>query len=423
MSQIVNIFSIMRFMNKLIDYFLENGKLNYTILFFLIFLGVSSYIKIPKELVPLTELDQISIRGSYSGSSASTLDGFVVSEIESNLDSLSDVDRVVSVIKDGSFDITLELQDGADVDEILDDVKDILSSSTRSLPSDMNTPVAKIVKRSRVLYSFSLFGEDEHRLMELAKQIKYDISRFEFINSVTIVPEQDQEVIIELENEKLVAYGVSPTEVISIIKKLNYIYPVGQIDDGANKLYLKSNESKLNAGYWASLMIELSGKKLYLSDIASIRVEYPEKEIIARTNNKTSLAIRVFKNEEGNSMDISKNIQKYLHQTIDKNPEFGMELSRDASKPVSDRLDSVISNITFGILLVGMAMYFLISPRISIVVALGIPLSFIIGIIVLYYQGTTITMISMLAILITIGVIVDDSIIISEIIQRYIDEG
>ncbi|MEJ5168675.1 MAG: efflux RND transporter permease subunit, partial [Arcobacteraceae bacterium] len=114
-------------MEKVIRYFIEHYRLNHTILVFIIFMGIFSYFQIPKELFPNVKLDTILVKGEYQGASSDSLNNFAVTEIENQLKTVSDIKCITSTVKNGSFDIELELQDGVNKYETLNEVKDAIS--------------------------------------------------------------------------------------------------------------------------------------------------------------------------------------------------------------------------------------------------------------------------------------------------------
>ena len=116
-------------MGKIIEYFLKNSRLNYTLLLFILIMGVFSYIKIPKEMFPTVTLDSIQVSGSYSGASADNLNNFAVKEIENQIDTISGIEKVTSTIRNGSFTIEVELQDGVNKQQVQNDISDAVSKA------------------------------------------------------------------------------------------------------------------------------------------------------------------------------------------------------------------------------------------------------------------------------------------------------
>ncbi len=412
-------------MHKLIEYFIHNKRLNYALLVFLLYLGVSAYINIPKEIFPNVELDKISVKGSYSGASAANMDKMAVRDIEDAISNINGIDKTETTITPGSFSITLTLNEHSNRINLLNKVKDSISYSRQYLPSDMLEPTATLVDKSRSLIKLSV-SSDKLSIGELtviAQEIKSKLSRVKNISEISIRGDSNEEVTIRVNSEAILAYGLNPASVTSAISNLSYIFPIGSIEESGNFAFISTVNGKANVKEWQESILEIDSKYVKLGDIAEIEIHYPQTTTLSSFNNNPTLTLVISKGELGNSIELSKELRKYVKK-IEKNYEGVIfNFYQDSSKPINDRLDTVISNLMFGLILVFLSMYVLINLRIAFIVALGIPFSFIIGLLFIYYMGYTINIVSLLGALIVIGIVVDDAIVVSENIQRHIDEG
>lgn len=412
-------------MYKLIDYFYKNSQLNHTILVFFLILGIFSYINIPKEVFPTTQLEKLDIEGSYSGASAESLNNFAVSEIENQLNSISGLGKITSYIYSGFFSINIELQDGVDKTIKLNEVKDAVSLAKRYFPSDMEEPNVRIMDEEWSLLSIALSSSkyNQRELLKIADNLKNSLMQIKNINKVRNFGDADLQIELALDNKKINMYGLNSSSVINAISQLSYIYPVGNIEQVGDHVYLSAANNKFDSKFWENSILKIDGKKIYLNDIANITIGYPKKETISRLNGENTLTLRVYKNKNGDSIKLTKEIKELLKSTEASYKDITLVVSRDNSKLINERLNTILANITLGLILVGFAMYILISPRLSFVIILGIPFSFIIGLLFLEMMGYSLNMVSMMAMLIALGIVVDDAIIVSENIQRHIDEG
>jgi multidrug efflux pump subunit AcrB len=412
-------------MNKIINYFLKNPQLNHTILIFILILGIFSYFKIPKEVFPTVQLEMLDIEGSYTGASAENLNNFAVSEIENQLNSISGLGKITSYIYSGFFSINIEVQDGVDKTQKLNEVKDAVNLAKRYLPADMDEPNVRIMDSEWSLLTISLSSSkyEQKDLLKIADNLKNSLMQIKHINKVRNFGDANLQIELILDNKKINMYGLNSSSVVESIGQLSYIYPVGNIEQVGNHIYLSANNNKFDPKFWENSILKIDGKKIYLNDIAKITVGYPKEETIARLNGENTLTLRVYKDKHGDSLEITKNIKELLEKTQNNYEDVSIVISRDNSKPIKDRLNTILANITLGLILVGFAMYILISPRLSFVIILGIPFSFIIGLLFIEIMGYSLNMISMMAMLIALGIVVDDAIIVSENIQRHLDEG
>ncbi len=412
-------------MAKIIEYFIKNRSLNHVLLIFLLLLGVYSYQKIPKEIFPIIELDKIMVTGGYPGASAGNLDKMAVRDIESELGSIEGIEKIETVVLPGSFSILISLEEGADKIDALNKVKDAIAKSRKYLPADMNEPVATLLAHHRPLISLSLssdtlsFGE----LIEAAKEIKNKIARINHISEVKIFGDSDKEVSVRIDTKALKAYGLSPSDVVSAVSSLSYIYPIGEVKQRGNFFFISTVHGPKNSIKWEDMIIRVGSKFVRLGDIAEVKFIYPQNKTLSTFNGRRNVTLKISKGEEGNSIALSKKLREYVKGLEKQYPKIHFDFYRDSSKVVKNRLDIVISNLMFGFILVFLSMAVLINLRIAAIVAMGIPFAFAIGIVFLYFSGYSINIISLLGGLIVIGIVVDDAIVVAENIQRYINEG
>ncbi|MAD41583.1 MAG: multidrug transporter AcrB [Arcobacter sp.] len=412
-------------MNKAIEYFLKNSRLNYTLLLFILIMGIFSYIKIPKEMFPTVSLDSIQVSGSYSGASADNLNNFAVIEIENQIDTISGIEEIKSTIRNGSFNIEIELQDGVDKQDVKDDISDAVSAAKKYLPSDMTEPTVSSVERQKSLLNVSISSQNRTKaqILDLADTIKAKLYQVPSISEIEIFGDSDLQIDLYLDHKKINMYGLESNLVISALQNFSYIYPVGQIEQVGNHIYLTANNNKFDKNLWENTIIKVNDKKVYLKDIADILIDYPTDETISRLNGKTTVSLNVYKNDEGDSIAVANKIQDILEEYEKTSNDLTISVTRDSSGPVGDRIKTIISNITLGLILVGLTMHILISSRLSLIIVMGIPFSFILGLLIIESLGYSLNMISLMAILMSLGIVVDDAIIVSENIQRHLDEG
>lgn len=410
---------------QIIAYFIKNSRLNYAIVLFLVFMGAHSYIAIPKEIFPDAQLDQITVLGTYAGTSATVMEKMAVRDIEDELSNITGITKTETTITPGAFAILLTLEKDAIKELTLGRVKDAIALTRQNLPSDMNEPVARVVEKTRSLIKVAVssntlaIGE----LTRVAQELKTKIAKLQGISEVLIRGDSEQEVAIRIDSEAVLAHGLSHEGVQKAIANLSYIYPVGNIEQKGSFAYISTANTKTDAKEYEETILEVDGRYIRLGEIAKVSVEYPQTDTLATFNNKKTISLVISKGAEGDAIVLSRKVRDFV-RSIEKNyQEVSFYFYEDSSKPVRQRLDIIISNLMFGLILVFVSMAILINFRIAFIVAMGIPFSFIIGLLALYYLGYSINVISLLGALIVIGIVVDDAIVVGENIQRYIDEG
>lgn len=412
-------------MKKLITYFINNTALNHTLLLFLLFAGILAYVKIPKEIFPDVELNKIVISGAYVGSSASTLDKMAVRDIEDDVSAINGVVKSESYIRPGRFSIILTLSDTVRSFDVLNKVKDSVSALRQNLPPDMNEPIANVIDKSRPLIKISM-GSDSlnfQELLENARDIKSKISKMNHISEVALYGDSDLKVEIKIDKEALDAYNMNPSEVINAIGNLSYIFPIGDIDDKDEYIFVSTVNGQADQKGWENTLMKIGGDFVYLKDIATIRVYHPQDDTLSSFNGQNNLTLRISKDMQGDAIAIAKALRDYETTLATQYPEISFSYYQDLSEPIDERLSIILSNLTFGLILIFATMYLLINRNTAIVVTLGVPFAFIIGLLFIYYGGYSLNMVSLIGALLVVGIAVDDAVVVSENIQRHIDEG
>ncbi len=409
---------------QLIEFTIKKSTLNHIFLIFLIMIGSFAYTNIPKEIFPPTNLDAISIRGFYAGSSPEILDNLAVAPIEDELKNLSDIDEVESTIKTGMFSIKATLKDGANIDDALSDIKDIIQKTKRDLPSDMDEPTAKKIKNSFPLLTIAVASnKPKEELLKVADKLKKELSNIKDLSDINIRGDAKKELVFKLNSKKIEALGLNTSGVIQAISNLSNIFPVGFIEQKGEHIFLNTNSGFKDKKSLENTLITVGGKKLYLKDIAKIDFTLSDSTEISHFNGVQNISVNVTKSKSGNSITLAKKIKNIIKRYEKSYPNFTLKVYSDSSIWIRNRLNTVISNILFGLILVTFSIYIFINKRIAFVVALGIPVSFLIGLIALKYLGYSLNMLSLLGALIALGMLVDEAIVVAENIQRYIEEG
>ncbi len=409
---------------KFLRFAIEKPILNHIFLIFLFVLSIFAYINIPKEIFPPANLDRITITGHYAGASADLLDKMAVHTIEDGLKNLSEIDTIESVIKNGSFSIGADIKPGNDADLALSDVKDIIANVRRDLPSDMDEPVAKVAKRSFPLVIIAVAGEvPKKRLLQVADEIKSDLANLKDLSDIVVYGDADDELDILLESGKIDAYGLNKESVVATLSQLASIFPIGSIRQRGDHLYVSTINGEKSAKALEETVLRIDGKRLYLKDIAEVKFTLSDPSEISHFNGVKNVSVSVSKSEEGNAIALSKQIRQILAGYAERYPGMAFEVYTDTSVWIKNRLNTVVSNIIFGLSLVFLSMLLFVNARIALVVAVGIPVSFMIGLVASEILGYSLNMLTLLGTLIALGMLVDEAIVVAENIYRYIEEG
>ena len=411
---------------NILRFFVNNSRLNY-FLFILVFIsGIVLYTKTPKEIFPSFELDMVSVNGHYTGASIDMLDKMAVKEIEDEIKNIDGIDKMATVVSAGKFNIILELEKRVDKYNTAQKVKDAVTLSRQNLPSDMDEPTVKVleVKRNLMRIAVSSDTASQTELINAANDLKDKITSLKNISEVLIYGDSDKYYDIRLHSEKIRALGLDESAVISALSGLSYIFPIGTIEDAKDGyFFVSTHNGPKDAQKMLQSQLRVAGKTFYLKDIATVSKRFEDTATLYSIDTKRALDLNIKQSNEGNALTLSKAIKALVIQSNAKKSNITYTIHDDRSAAIKDRLNIVISNILLGLILISLLVTLLINKRMSLIITIGIPTSFVMGAAYLYFAGYTINMISLIGVLIALGIIVDDAIVVSENIQQYIEEG
>ena len=409
---------------RFLEFSIDKPLLNHILLIFIISLSIFAYINVPKEIFPPMNMDKVTITGGYAGTSADVLDKMVVQTIEDDLKNIDELDTIKSTIKNGSFSIIVDIKPGSDNITVLNDVKDVLSSVKKDLPADMSEPIAKIKLHSFPLALIALAGDKSKKeLLERADDLKRQLSGFKDLSEITIRGDAEDELVIKINEQKLLALDLQPSLAVSSLQNISSIFPIGTIKERGSHLYISTYNGEKSKESLENTIISVGDVRVRIGDIADVSFKLSDESELSHYNGMRNISLNVTKSKDGNSIELVKQIRELLKENEKKYTDLKYEIYADTSVWIKNRLNTVFANIAFGLMLVFVAMLIFINRGIAMVVAIGIPVSFMIGLIVTEIMGDSLNMLSLLGALIALGMLVDEAIVVAENIYRHLENG
>ncbi len=411
-------------MRGFIQFAVDKPIINHILMAFMLLLSIFAYQNIAKEIFPASTLDQISVSGAYVGASADVLDKMVVTQIEDELKSLSEIDTIYTTIQNGLFNLSADIKPGNDTQLVLSDVKDIIANVRRDLPSDMDEPIAKIVVHDYPLLLVAISGDVEKRvLLDAADDLKGKLALIKDLSGIAIRGDAEEEVLIRLDQKRLDAYGLDKSSVYKAISQISSIFPAGTLDGQGDHLYISTINGEKSKEALESILLSVGGKRFYLRDVATVKLGLGDSTQLSHFNGKPNISLNINKNKAGNAIALSKEIKTLLKEYNKRYKDLTFEVYTDTSVWIKNRLNLVSSNILFGLILVFLALFLSVNSRIAWVVAIGIPASFMITLIAADMIGYSLNMLTLLGALIALGMLVDEAIVVAENIYRHMEMG
>lgn len=392
----------------------------------ILIMGVLAWHSLPQEIFPVVDLDMVSIETEFEGASPVEVEQQVTLAIEEEFDGMRDIDYITSTSREGLSGIYIKLKPDSNVDQFMRDARTVLDRID-DLPDIAEEPELNRIRARFPVITLTLYGDiSKAELYDLAEQVRRRLSQIDGVASVGVAGDRDWEIWVEIDPHVLSALGIPLELIINGLRENLRDQPGGSIKskEGDIRLRGKGVEPDPDAIKDIVLRANDSGGQLRLGEIASVSRRFEEAETYARFNGQPSVNLTVTKTADASTIEVSekvKELARELRRVLPASVHSGYHT--DMAKYVKTRLNTVKSSGLVGLVLVLLSLYLLVNIRVAGITSFGIPVSFLVAIILLFYFGFTINMVSLFAFLIVLGMIVDDAIIVTENVYRHIENG
>ena len=397
-----------------LSYFTRHRTMANLLLVLLIAAGLMALPRMRAQFFPDVILDNVSVSVTWEGAGASDVDGAIVQVLEPALMAVEGVESSESTSREGRANVRLEFEPGWDMSRAADDVQSAVDA-INTLPEDAEDPkVRRGAWRDRVtdLVITGPVGVDQ--LGRFADEL---VARLftEGVTRTTIRGLAAPETVVEVPSSNLIAYDVTMAEIAAVIAEEVDADPAGDVG-GANAR-VRTGVEKRSADQIADIVLRSNpdGSKLTIGDVASVRVEGITRNRSYFVGENPALSVRVDRSDRGDAIGIQRTVEdvaREMEETLPAN--VSIDLIRTRAEAITGRLNILLDNGLTGLALVVLLLFLFLNARTAFWVALGIPTSLLAAIALMYLSGITINMISLFALIITLGIVVDDAIVVGE---------
>ena len=396
------------------------------LMIFLLLGGIFMTSKIKQEVFPEFILDRVSVRVSYPGSSPEEVEQGIVLAIEAAIEGIEGIKEITSTASEGSASVRAELDEDADSQKILQDIKQEVDRIS-TFPDDTEDPVISIDSRKRQVLRINFFGTvSERSLREVMEQMKDRLLQAPGITQVEISGGRDFEVKVAIPLEKLRMYGLTLEQVARIIGQSAVEIPGGKLDTASGEILLRIDNRRDWAEEFGRIPIITTsrGTTVYLEDLAEVSEGFEDSSRLATYEQQRSMILMVYRVGKQTPIGVSEATYAAMPDiTADLPPSINWKITSDRSEIYKQRLHLLMKNAFIGLTLVLVLLSLFLELKLAFWVTMGIPISFLGGLLFLPVFGVSINMISMFAFIIALGIVVDDAIIAGENIYEYRQRG
>ncbi len=393
-------------------------------------LGVFSLTKLSTNLFPDMGENTIIVVTSYSGASAADIETNVSKPLENALNSVSNLKHLSSTSKENISIISLEFEYGIDINEATNDVRDKLDMVTQALPDGISIPtIFKFSMEDMPIMLLSATAEESLNGLDkiLDDKVATTLARVNGVGTVSVSGAPKREIQVFVDPDKLAAYGITVESISSTLAYENRNTPAGTIDIGSNTYSVRVEKEFKSAEEMLDVVVGASatGAPVYLRDVAVVNDGEQERLQRIYSDGRQGAMITIQKQTDANTVQVINGIKKELKKIEKTLPsDVKVNIIMDGSTNIIDTINSLKDTIMITFLLVMIVVFiFLGRWRATIIIVLSIPISLVASVIYLFATGNTLNIISMSALTIAIGMVVDDAIVVLENIASHIDRG
>lgn len=409
------------------DFSVKNSVLVNLLMGAILVIGFVFALVLPLELFPSIKLEIVNVRTVFPGASAEDIEQLITIPIEEEIKNISGIKVLKSTSSEGISSITAELYTGEDIKKIFQDIDSNISRIKDKLPDDSEEPIVDEVDANFPLINVAISGDVPRKVLrDNALRLEDELLLVDGVDNIIRSGIEEPVFWVYLDYAKMRQFGLNVEQVSSAISQKNLDLPGGGIKQGDVELIvrtkgkIKSIEDLLDIPINSDSM----GRQAFLRDIANIEFGEEKASSLSRVNGDPAITFWVNKQKNVDAIDTVKKIEiltKEFEETISDSMEI--YLTNDESYWVKRRFETMLKSGAAGLILVLVFLGLFLNKKAALIAALGIPVSFLGAFILMQLNGITINLLSMFGLIMVLGIVVDDSIIVVENVERYIAQG
>ncbi len=404
-------------MKGIMKWFAENHVAANLLMLVITISGAVSVLTIVQEVFPETDLDIITASVIFLGGTPSEVEESVSVKIEEQVQGIDGIKKVTSKSSEGIGTVTIELEIGTDKQKAYDDIKSEIDRII-TFPEDTEKPVVTLLDRKRPVMDIIVYGDtDERSLKVLADQVRDDLMAQPAITYAEVAGTRPYEISIEVSEASLRAHGLSLGQVAQAVRANSLDLPGGKVKTAGGEILIRTKGQRYTGEEFGEIVAvsKPDGTRVMLSEIATISDAFEDIDLRTRKDGKPAALVSVYRSGDENVLDVAATVKRYVAEQEAALPEgIGLAIWQDRSQIYRERMNLLLRNGAMGLVLVFGVLALTMQIRLAFWVALGIGISFLGAFWVLPWFGVTLNMISLFAFILSLGIVVDDAIVVGE---------
>jgi len=376
--------------------------------------GIMSVSSMDQESTPEMETPMMIVMTNYSNVGPEDVDELVTSVVEGAVGSLSGLKSISSTSSEGSSRVMLEYEYGTDMDTAYIDLKERLDRV--NLPDDAGTPtVMQMSSNSSASIRLSIRSDEVDNLLQMVNdEISPEFEKLSSVAEVSVRGGQEDYISVELLEDKLQQYGITMGTVVNSVSNADFSQPSGEIDYGSQTLSLTSSVSYKTVSDLENLPISLgNGNIIRLADVANVYEAKTESNSVSRYNGEETISVNITKRQSATAVSVSNQVRAVVEELGVSQPELSIEVMSDESETIQESIQSVAETLILAVIISMVVLFiFLGDYKASLIVGSSMPVSLLVAFICMSLMGFTLNIITMSAMVLGVGMMVDNSIVV-----------
>nr|VFJ77839.1 MAG: Multidrug efflux pump subunit AcrB [Candidatus Kentron sp. FW] len=411
----------------MIEWFVRNGVAANLLMVLILGLGIHAlFSRIPMEVFPDIEVDVVTISMVLRGATPVEVEEGIVVRIEESISNLSGIERIISDASEGRARMRIEIEDGYDPREVLDDIKSRVDAIS-TFPSDAERPIYSVLERRHQVIGVVVSAHlPERPLRKLGEQVRDDLLSLPGITRVDLTAVRPYEIAIEVGQHDLERFGIGFDTVVDAIRNTSRDYPAGSLKTGRGEILLRTQGQAYTGEDFEKIPIirRDDGVRLTLADIAEVEDGFTEDPLYARFNGKPAVLLSVYRTGSQSALVLGRDVRAYVADIRQRMPPgVAVDYWRDRSRIIKLRVGTLVNSAIQGGILIFLLLTLFLRLSVAVWVCIGIPISFAGALAVMPEIGVTINIISLFAFILVLGIVVDDAIVTGENIHTHMKSG
>lgn len=414
-----------RHRNDLIGQFAQHPVACNLLMVMMLMAGLWGLSKLNTQLFPTFSIDYINIVVPWSGASAEDVEEAVVNVIEDKVRNIAGVREMTSVSKRGWGGVWLRFETGTNLNAAADEVDQAITG-IRNLPQDAEDPVITILENRELISRLVVTGSESlAELRPIARRMEQELLA-KGIAEIRIIGLPEEEIAIQVERQTLHELGLSLPDIAARVRSQSQDVPAGELGQADISRELRAVEKRRSELGFERLPLysQADGSVLTLGDVATVSRRARDGSLTMRMNGQTAVELALYRSSTDDTLDMARTVDSWLadfRQQIP--PGFEISVYDEQWKPLQERISLMVKNGASGLVLVVLILFVFLTGRVAFWVTVGIPVSFMATLMVLYLIGGSIDMISLFALIMALGIIVDDAIVVGEDALTHYQQG